>query len=78
MGQLENKDEFRFDDRREYNDGPPGEAEERRVKYRRENDQYRADLKTLLDQSADDTVTEDEVKKVLAPVLENIKDSKYK
>ena len=77
MEQLENKDIFRFDDRREYNDGPSDETEERRVEYRRGSDQYRADLKSVLDLEMEDTVTDEEVNKVLAPVLENIKDGKY-
>ena len=78
MGQLEEKDAFRFDDRREYNDGPPNELDERRILYRRENDRYRADVKTALDQNVEDIVTDDEVKKILEPVLESIKNGKYK
>ena len=78
MEQLENKDIFRFDDRREYNEGPPEGLEERRVEHRRENDQYRADLKTVLDMEMDESVSDQEVNKVLGPVLENIKAGKYK
>ena len=77
MEQLENKDVFRFDDRREYNDGPPDGIDERRTEYRRDSDQYRADLKSMLDISMADTVTDEEVNKVLGPVLEKIKEGKY-
>ena len=77
MEQLENKDVFRFDDRREYNDGPPDEDEERRIIHRREDDKYRADLKSVLDLEMKDTVADEEVDKVLEPVLENIKAGKY-
>jgi len=77
MEQLENKDAFRFDDRREYNDGPPMGTEERRVTYRRDNDLYRENMKTALDLSMEDTVTKEEVDKVLGPVLEKIKSGKY-
>jgi len=78
MEQPTDKDVFRFDDRREYNDGPPNGVEERRVEHRREDDQYRADIKTVLDLEMDETVTDQEVNKVLGPVLENIKAGKYK
>ena len=77
MEQLENKDVFRFDDRREYNDGPQDEDEERRIIHRRGDDKYRADLKSVLDLEVEDTVTDEEVNKVLEPVLENIKAGKY-
>ena len=77
MGQLENKGISRFDDRREYNDGPSDETEERRIVHRRENDKYRADLKSVLDLEKEDTVTEDEVKKILEPILDDIKDGKF-
>ena len=77
MVQKATKGVFRFDDRREYNDGPPEEDEERRIIHRREDDKYRADLKSVLDQSVEDTVTDEEVDKVLVPVLENIKAGKY-
>ena len=77
MEQLDNKDILRFDDRREYNDGPPEGTDERRVDHRRENDHYRANIKTVLDLSMEETVTDEEVNKVLAPVLEKIKAGKY-
>jgi len=77
MEQQKKKDALRFDDRREYNEGPLGGDEERRVINRRENDQYRADIKTVLDLSIEETVTDDEVGNVLKPVLEDIKAGKY-
>ena len=77
MEQKENKEIFRFDDRREYNDGPPEGYEERRVENRRDSDVYRENIKTVLDLSMDDTVTDEEVNKVLGPVLANIKSGKY-
>jgi len=77
MEKLDNKDMFRFDDRREYNDGPPEGTDERREEYRREDDQYRADLKSALDLEMEDTVTDEEVNKVLGPVLEKIKEGKF-
>ena len=77
MEQLGFKDVFRFDDRREYNDGPPDEDEERRIIHRREDDKYRADLKSVLDLEMEDTVTSEEVDKVLEPVLVDIKAGKY-
>ena len=78
MEQHESKETLRFDDRREYNDGPPDGVDERRFENRRENDQYRADLKSMLDQEVEDSVTDEEVNKVLGPVLEQIKAGKYK
>ena len=78
MEQPIDKEIFRFDDRREYNEGPPSGVEERRVSYRRDNDRYRADLKTVLDLEMEETVTDEEVNKVLGPVLEKIKEGKFK
>ena len=77
MEQVESKDTFRFDDRREYNDGPPEGTDDRREEYRREDDRYRADLKSVLDLEMENTVTDEEVNKVLGPVLEDIKAGKY-
>jgi len=68
----------RFDDRREYNDGPPDGTDERRGEYRRDSDQYRADLKSVFDISVEDTVTDEEVGNVLGPVLERIKAGNFK
>jgi len=77
MEQTRNIDTLRFDDRREYNEGPPDKAEERRTINRRDNDQYRADIKTVLDMSIQETVTDEEVGNILKPVLEDIKAGKY-
>lgn len=78
MEPLENKDIFRFDDRREYDSGPPDGSDERRTVYRRENDLYRENIKTALDLSVEDTVTDEEVNKVLLPVLKKIKSGEFK
>jgi len=77
MEQPTENEIFRFDDRREYNGGPPDGLEERRISYRRENDQYRTDVKTVLDMEMEETGTEEELNIRLEPILEKIKACKY-
>jgi len=61
-------DKYRFENRRRYNLGPPVEAGERRLANRRENDRFRAWLKTILDKHMEEIVSDEMVQRVLESI----------
>ena len=75
MDTIDYNDKSRFNDRRSYNYGPPDESEERRINHRREEDKFRVWLKAIFDWHMEETITDEQVQKVLKPVLEKVRAS---
>jgi hypothetical protein len=77
MGMVDNKSKYRFDDRRCFNIGPPKVLPERRVSRRRECDNFRVWLKAVLTMHCEETVSDEDVCHVLAPVLVRIQTGEF-
>jgi len=65
-------DKYRFDDRREYNYGPPNGLGERRYTNRREGDKFKVWLKAIFDWHMEETISDEQVRHILEPVLKKI------
>ena len=64
---------YRFDDRRHYDKDSPSGCEERRCHIRREGDRFKVLLKKIFDRHMEESITDEQIKIVLAPVLEKLK-----
>ena len=74
---LVNKNEYRFDDRRCFNFGPPKGKPERRIAYRRDGDRFRAWLKIILTRHFEETISDEDVYHIVAPVLMRIRAEEF-
>jgi len=69
--------EYRFDDRREYDTGPPTGYHDRRETLRREDDRFRVMLKRIFDLHMEDTISDEQIKRILEPIVIRIKAGEF-
>ena len=72
MGAVDYHDKYRFSDRRVYNYGPPDGSSERRFVHRREEDKFKVWLRSILEWHMEETISDEQVKHLLEPVLARI------
>jgi len=77
MGLAKDRIIYRFDDRRCFNLGPQNGQIDRRTSYRREGDRFRAWLKTILTKCCEETISDEDVNRILTPVLIRIKAGEF-